>query len=227
MINIEQQNDEPMEDEPMEAEIITDVVFSHRKRVRKYTDLEDRFDLIYKFIEQNYLLLDTKLNEEKGEFEGKLENLKYTDLTLIEELEVKKKQIDYERELGNYKSLKKEIRLFFAKIYDIYANTMHKRYEQDRAFGRYMAMYAEARRTDELTTQTWLSNALDDAYLHEAISAGLIEPKQAEALREKAEKVREINEQKAKEFYEITERLKKEKAKGESKIKKRKGEKLK
>lgn len=213
---MEQQNDELMEmeqqnGESMEVEIVNDIVFSHRQRSREYKDLEDRFSLVYKFIEQNYLLLGPELNKEKNKFELKLEDLKYTNLTLIEELEVKGEQVDYETELKNYKSLRGEIRVFTAKVYDVYLSTIANRFDQDRAFKRYMALYAQAQKTPELSTQTWLTNALDDAYLREATQAGLIDKKQADALRKQAMEIRMLNEQKAKQFYKITEQLKKEK----------------
>lgn len=195
----------------MEVEIVDDTLISYRQRFREYTDLEDKLDLIYKIIEQSYLLLDEELNNEKNKFELKLERLENTNLTLIEDLEVKEKQIDYQTQLSKYRSLKEEIRLFFGKICSLYTNTMQERNKEDRAFKRYMSMYAEARNTPELSTQTWLTNALDDAYLREAIGAGLIDRKQADALQKQAMEIRMLNEQKAKQFYEYTEQLKKEK----------------
>lgn len=200
------------ENKPIDIiEIVDKGLISYRKRFREYKDLEDKFDLIYMIIEQNHLLLDSELNDEKNKFEIKLERLKNTNLILIEELEEKEKLIDYETQLNKYNSLKEEIRLFFGKICSLYANTMYERYKEDRAFEKYMAMYAEARNTPELRTQTWLTDALDNAYLHSATEAGLIDKKQAAILREQAMKMRELNEQKAKDFYELTEKLKKEK----------------
>ncbi len=207
MINIEQKNEKPMEIEN------ADVIISYRQRFRKYEDLEDKFDLIYKIIEQNCLLLDTELDEEKNDFELKLERLKYTNLILIKDLETTNKQIDYDVELRRYNSFKEEIRIFFGKICSLYTSTMYERNKEDRAFKRYMAMYSEAQKTPALSTNTWVTDAMDEAYLHNAIESGMIDRKQADKLREKAMEVREINAQKAKEFHELTEKLKEEKKK--------------
>ena len=199
-------------DKPIKTEIV-DVLISYRQRFREYGDLEDKFDLIYIIIEQNHLLLDIKLNEEKNKFELKLERLKYTRLTLIEELQVRGLEIDYQTELSKYNSFKEEIRIFFGKICSLYTSAINERYKEDRAFDKYMAMYAEARNTPELTSQTWLTNALDDAYLQNAIDSGLIDRKQADSLQKQAIKIRELNAQKALEFHEITEKLKNKKMK--------------
>ena len=88
---------------------------------------------------------------------------------------------------------------------------MYERNKEDRAFKRYMAMYAEARNTPELTTSTWLTDALDNAYLKEAINSGMIERKDADKIQEQARAMRMLNEKKAKEFHELTEKLKEEK----------------
>lgn len=212
-----QQIDKPMEnntieDESMEIER-NDILISYRQRFRKYKDLEDKFDLIYRIIEQNHLLLDTVLDGEKNEFELKLERLKYTNLTLIGGLESKGKKVDYDVELRKYNTFKEEIREFFGKICSLYTSTMYERHKEDRAFKKYMAMYAEARITPELTSQQWLTNALDDAYLRNAVDSGLINRKEADDMRERAIKIQEINDQKAEEFYKLTELLKKEKKK--------------
>lgn len=189
-------------------------LIQYRKKYRESNDLEDRLDLIYGLIEQNYLLLDDTLKSHKMDLEKKLERTKYTDLDKINELEVKKK-IEYETSLSQYTSLKEEIRLFFGEICDVLSNTLQVRFEEDGAFNKYMAMYAEARNTPELTSNTWLTNALDNAYQKYAIESGMITKEESEKQREMAMKIQAMtqamNEQKAKEFYEATKILKKQK----------------
>lgn len=190
-------------------------LIQYRKKYRESNDLEDRLDLIYGLIEQNYLLLDDTLKSHKMDLEKKLERTKYTDLDQINDLDNKNKKIDYETSLNQYTSLKEEIRLFFGEICDVLSNTLQVRFEEDGAFNKYMAMYAEARNTPELTSQQWLTNALDNAYQKYAIESGMITKEESEEQREMAMKIQAMtqamNEQKAKEFYETTKILKKQK----------------
>jgi hypothetical protein len=93
----------------------------YRKKYRETPNLEDKWDLIYGFIDLNKIFLDEKLNNKKTEIEEKKRNLRHSDLNEIKGLE-KNKKVEYETSLQNFKSLIKETDLFSDELGISYTN---------------------------------------------------------------------------------------------------------
>lgn len=177
----------------------------YRKKYRETPNLEDKWDLIYGFIDLNKIFLDEKLNNKKTEIEEKKRNLRHSDLNEIKGLE-KNKKVEYETSLQNFKSLIKETDLFSDELGISYTNRNAIREGQKTAKEDCIDMLVELSKTPQLNTNVNIGNIFEDFMKKAGIRAGYISAKDLE--------MREINEAKAKEFNEYQEKMKLKKGRG-------------
>jgi hypothetical protein len=139
----------------------------YRKKYRETPNLEDKWDLIYGFIDLNKIFLDEKLNNKKTEIEEKKRNLRHSDLNEIKGLE-KNKKVEYE--------------------------TSAIREGQKIAKEDCIDMLVELSKTPQLNTNVNIGNIFEDFMKKAGIRAGYISAKDLEMREINEAKAKEFNE---------------------------------